>query len=137
MTTSRDEAIRGFAERFIGAWNSQDVDSVLAIYADDLAYRDPNTRGAVSGKDALRRYLRRLFAEWTMHWSLREAYPLLDGGGAAVLWRASFRRGSGPTVEAEGVDLVLVRGEHIARNDVYFDRSVLAPLMDAPRTSGG
>ena len=29
------------------------------------------------------------------------------------------------------MDLVLMRGGRIARNDVYFDRSVLAPLMTA------
>jgi hypothetical protein len=28
-----------------------------------------------------------------------------------------------------GMDLVLVQGELISRNEVYFDRSLLAPLM--------
>jgi ketosteroid isomerase-like protein len=128
MTALDGEAVRGIAERFLAAWNSQDVDSVLACYTEDLVYRDPNTKGEVRGREAMGRYLGKLFAAWTMHWSLREAYPLQEGG-AAVLWRASFRRGESPTVEADGMDLVLMRGERIARNDVYFDRSVLASLM--------
>ena len=120
---SHDESLRGIAERFLAAWNSQDVDSVLARYTEELAYRDPNTTGGVRGREAMRRYLTKLFAGWTMHWSLREVYPLLGGNGAAVLWHASFRRGDSETIEADGMDLVLMQGEHIARNDVYFDRS--------------
>jgi len=126
---SHDEIVLGIAERFLAAWNSQDVDSVVGCYTENLVYRDPNTRGEVRGREAMRRYLSKLFAVWTMHWSLRQAFPLQDGKGAAVLWRATFRRDDSETVEADGMDLVLMQGEHIARNEVYFDRSALAPLM--------
>ncbi|UCD56033.1 MAG: nuclear transport factor 2 family protein [Candidatus Hydrogenedentota bacterium] len=118
------------AEEFLAAWNSQDVGRVVAVYTDDAAYVDPNTRGAVKGAEALRRYLSKLFATWKMHWTLREAY-LLDGrNGCAVLWHATFQKTEGgTTVEADGMDLVVVRDDRIERNEVYFDRAVLAPLM--------
>jgi hypothetical protein len=32
-------------------------------------------------------------------------------------------------VEADGMDLVLMDGELVKRNEVYFDRAVLAPLL--------
>ena len=32
-------------------------------------------------------------------------------------------------IEADGMDLAVLRGERLARNDVYFDRAVLAPLL--------
>ena len=119
------------AERFLGAWNTQDVEAVVACYTADLVYRDPNTRGAVTGADAMRRYLRKLFGAWTMHWSLREGLPLAGGDGAAVLWHATFRRSDGTrTVEADGMDLVVMRGGLIARNEVYFDRAALAPALE-------
>jgi ketosteroid isomerase-like protein len=122
------------ARGFIDAWNSQDVETVLAVYTEDVSYSDPNTHGPVQGAAALRRYLRKLFGEWRMHWSIREILPLSSQDGAAVLWRAGFQRSDGgPRVEADGMDLVLLRGGRIARNEVYFDRSVLAPLM---QTSG-
>ncbi len=35
-------------------------------YTDDCVYRDPNTRGAVSGREALARYLTKLFRQWNM-----------------------------------------------------------------------
>jgi len=38
-----------FAERFLDAWNSQDVERVVACYTEDVQYRDPNTRGMVEG----------------------------------------------------------------------------------------
>jgi hypothetical protein len=65
-----------------------------------------------------------------MHWALRELFPLANADGAAALWHASFRRPSGErTVEADGMDLVLLDGDRVKRNEVYFDRAVLAPLV--------
>ena len=118
------------AERFLSAWNTQDVERVVACYTDQVVYVDPNTRGEVRGADAMRRYLGKLFSAWKMHWALREGFPLADQNGAAVLWHATFRRADGKeTVEADGMDLVVLSGDRIARNEVYFDRAILAPLL--------
>ena len=116
-----------FAEKFLSAWNTQDVERVVACYTDDVVYRDPNTRGEVLGADALRRYLKKLFGAWTMQWRLREAHPFSEREGAAVLWHATLQpTGSGPVVKLDGMDLVLMRGERIERNEVWFDRAALA-----------
>jgi len=125
-----DAQIRSLAEEFLAAWNTQDVEKVLARYTDDLVYRDPNTRAEITGMDALRHYLRKLLAAWEMHWTLREAYAFGGVDGAAILWHASFRRSGGKvTVEAYGMDLVLLRNGQVCRNEVHFDRGILAPLM--------
>ena len=125
-TAPLDPEARRLAERFLGAWNSQEVDRVVGVYTPDVAYRDPNTRGEVRGAEAMRRYLTKLFAAWKMEWSLREAYPLTGGGGYAVLWRATLQRAAGgPKAGVEGMDLVVMRGDLIARNEVYFDRAAL------------
>lgn len=114
----------------IDAWNAQDVDRVVACYTDDLVYLDPNTRGEVQGAEAMRRYLGRLFASWRMTWALKEVRYFEDGCGCAATWRATLGRSAGgETVEADGMDLVLFEGDRIGRNEVYFDRSVLAPLL--------
>ncbi len=118
------------ADTFLDAWNSQDVERVVACYTDDVEYRDPNTRGAVKGPDALRRYLTKLFAGWQMHWAMREGHVFADGAGCAFLWRASFRRADGDkTIEIDGMDLALVRDNRLSRNEVYFDRAALAALI--------
>jgi ketosteroid isomerase-like protein len=120
------------ADGVLDAWNSQDVERVLSCYTEDLVYRDPNTRGEVRGRDAMRHYLKKLFAGWRMHWSLREAFPLREGDGTTFLWRATFRKdGIDKTVEIEGIDLVILRGDRLERNEVYFDRAALAPLLGA------
>ena len=118
--------------QFLDAWNSQDVERVVGCYTEDVRYRDPNTRGHVEGRPALRRYLTKLFAAWKMTWGRREAFPLEGIDGVAILWHATFgRHGGAEVVEADGMDLVLLQGDLLSRNEVYFDRAVLAPLIGA------
>lgn len=114
------------AEQVLSAWNEHDVEKVLSCYTADCIYRDPNTRGAVEGRDAFRKYLHRLFTQWRMHWSLRECFPFEDGAGGAFLWRARLTPASGgESVEVDGMDLVRLRGDKLCRNEVYFDRAAL------------
>ena len=51
--------------------------------------------------------------------------------GAAVTWHASFRlrAGEAARVDVEGIDIVLVRDGKITRDEVFFDRAALAPLL--------
>ena len=123
-------AVVKHADRFLAAWNSQEIERVIACYSPDLVYLDPNTVEAITGAQDMRRYLARLFDAWEMEWFLREAYPLEGTDGAAVLWRAQLRhRESGRSFTAEGMDLVLMQGGRIARNEVYFDRTELASVL--------
>jgi uncharacterized protein (TIGR02246 family) len=129
------EQIDRLTTRFLDAWNSQDVDRVLDCYTEDVLYRDPNTRGHVEGRDALRSYLSKLFASWTMTWSRREVFALSPADeGVVFLWRATLAKpGDDRIVEVDGMDLVILRGELLARNEVYFDRALLAPLAHPAR----
>jgi ketosteroid isomerase-like protein len=114
------------AEATLSAWNGQDVDGVVSCYTEDCVYLDPNTRGPVVGRDAFRRYLSRLFQRWKMHWSLREFFLFEDESGGAFLWHAQLTPASGgKTAEIDGMDLVMVRGGKLCRNEVYFDRMAL------------
>jgi ketosteroid isomerase-like protein len=117
-------------EQFLTAWNSQDVERLIACFTDDFVYCDPNTRGEISNKDALRRFFKKLFGNWQMEWSLRDVYLFSDKEGGVLFWHAKFRKKDQErTVEANGVDLVLVRNNLIERSETYFDRSVLTPLL--------
>ncbi len=129
MNTS---SLQELKQRLIEAWNAQDVEGVVSCYTDDLVYVDPNTRGPVEGAEAMRRYLTKLFSRWQMEWTVKETFPLEGIDGVAALWRASFRvPGGDETVEADGMDLVLLEGNRVRRNEVYFDRAVLAALLGA------
>ncbi len=121
------EAALMISDDILSAWNEQDVEKVLSCYTEDCVYLDPNTRGAVQGHDALRRYLTRLFGQWKMHWSRRELFLLAGGGGSsAFLWHAELTPAAGgKTAEIDGMDLALLRGDKLCRNEVYFDRMAL------------
>ncbi|MCZ7528737.1 MAG: nuclear transport factor 2 family protein [Acidimicrobiia bacterium] len=129
VTVDTDRLHR-LADEFLGAWNTQEVDAVLDCYTPDVRYRDPNTRGHVEGAEALGRYLAKLFAGWRMRWRKRELYALAEDG-AAVLWTATLapHGREDEAVEVDGMDLVLLEGDRIARNDVYFDRAALAGFL--------
>jgi len=130
MTTASRSKVTELANRVLGAWNAQDVVAVLDCYTPRLRYRDPNTRGHVEGRAALGKYLTKLFAKWRMTWAHRESFPLATETGHAVLWHATFQKPEGgQIVEADGMDLVILDGELISRNEVYFDRAVLAPFV--------
>ena len=122
---NRQEGLK-LSEGILAAWNTQDVDKVLACYTEDCVYQDPNTRGPVVGHDAFRRYLTRLFEGWNMHWSLREFFPFSDDEGSAFLWHARLTPAAGgKTTEIDGMDLALVRGQKLCRNEVYLDRTAV------------
>lgn len=124
------EKLDATASRFLAAWNSQDVEAVVDCYTADVAYRDPNTRGDVHGADAMRRYLGKLFGAWQMQWFLKKAYPLQEENGAAILWRATFqKKNKSRVLEVHGMDIVLFDGDRIKRNEVYFDRMRLLPIL--------
>ena len=122
------------AETFLSAWNDQDVERVISCYTEDCVYQDPNTRGPVVGHDALRPYLTKLFEGWKMDWSMREFFPFADGDGGAFLWTAHLTPAAGgKTAEINGMDLALVRGDRLCRNEVYFDRMA---LFESPQVAG-
>jgi len=115
-------------EQIRAAWNSQDVERVLETYAEEFRFVDPTSRGEIVDRDALRRYLTKLFEAMTAHTVVRAAFPLADTPGAVVLWRAAVSAaGGGEEVELDGVDLILFDGERIASHEIYFDRAALAP----------
>ncbi len=114
----------------LDAWNRQDVEAVLDRYTPDGSYLDPNTEGPVVGREAMGRYLTKLFGAWQMHWEERDHFLFGEADGAAVLWRANLRRREGgPEATVEGMDLILMEGELVKRNEVHFDRARLAALF--------
>jgi ketosteroid isomerase-like protein len=112
------------------AWNSQDVERVLATYADEFSYLDPDTRGEIADRDGLRRYLTKLFGAITAHTTVHRVLEAWSSNTVTVLWSATVRRAGGEEeVALNGVDVVRFEGERIARHEIYFDRLALAPLF--------
>jgi hypothetical protein len=67
-----------------------------------------------------------------MHWTPRQIFPLAGTAGVAALWQATLRPvDSDTTLEVEGIDLVVLEGGLLKRNEVYFDRAALLSLLAA------
>jgi ketosteroid isomerase-like protein len=120
------------ADDVLAAWNTQDVEQVVACYTDDVVYVDPNTRGAIQGRDDMRAYLTKLFSRWTQTWRPEEIFPLEGNDGVAIRWTGHLSPAAeSRSVEISGLDLVILEGDLVKRNEVYFDRSPLATLLTA------
>lgn len=119
-------------EQIRAAWNSQDVGRVLATYADEFSYVDPDTRGEIRDRDGLRRYLTKLFATIRARTTVDRVLEVWSSNTVTVLWSAAVHRADAEDeVVLNGVDVIVFDGELIARHEIYFDRLALAPLFAA------
>ncbi|HYS18491.1 MAG TPA: nuclear transport factor 2 family protein [Candidatus Binatia bacterium] len=79
----REEQARELAGHWVTAWNTHDLDSIMAHYEDNVVLVSPvaatmldDPSGTVAGKDALRSYFKRAL----------EVYPNLSFELVDVMW---------------------------------------------------
>lgn len=127
---------RAFAEKWLPAWTGDDPERLAEFYSEDTLYLDPAVPQGIRGKAALLSYFRKLLArnpDWV--WSQIEGIPL--EGGFLNKWLARIPMGDA-VVEVVGVCFVqLDTAGRIRRNEVYFDRSLLAARGDGVRHVNG
>jgi hypothetical protein len=103
--------------RWLKAWSDKDVETLMAIYAEDCLYKDPQTALGLQGAEALRAYLAGLFAATpAMTYTPDEVWPI--PGGYCGRWYCEMGDG-GSAGRLRGFDLVLLRGREIVLNEVY------------------
>ena len=130
---ARDPAwIGGFAERWLGAWNSHDPERLLALMTDDIVYDDSAWPVTMRGHDDVRVFLR--FA-WRAFPDLRfetvERPYRLGEDKAAFWWRGRGTMNgpleppgfapTGRSWEVDGVDFHEYREGRIVRLRIIFD----------------
>ncbi|WP_234195591.1 nuclear transport factor 2 family protein [Pseudacidovorax sp. NFM-22] len=131
-----DQEIFDATRRCIDMWNTLDLEATLDTYTDDVIYCDPKTGKRIIGKDNLRRYLRKFFERWDMQFVVTEEYRLEGQDGQAVLWDCTIRRREGgPSRRVRGMDICMVRGGQLCRDEAYMETSVLQALMGLPSAS--
>lgn len=80
------EFAQGFAEEWVAAWNSHDLERILAHYADDVVFASPHivqrlgkASGEVNGKAELRHYWGTgLDAERDLHFTVEDVRFSVD-----------------------------------------------------------
>jgi len=107
--------IADYNARWLATWTAKDVDALCDFYAEDCVFKDPQTAAGLNGHDALRPYLTQLFASTpAMTYTPDEVWPI--PGGFCGRWYCDVA-GAG---RMRGFDLVILRGDRIALNEVYI-----------------
>lgn len=114
------------------AWNSHDVEAILAMHTDDSVFENHTSGGKGVGKVAIRGILEGVFAAFPdIRFEARRTY--VCDGLVIQEWTASgtlaipYTRGSttvqptGRKVSWKGVDVIPFTGKLVARKDVYVD----------------
>ena len=83
-----------FANEWVAAWNSRDLDVIMEHYSEDIVFYSPfikkvnnDVTGRITGKKALREYFSRALTVYTdLHFEL---YHVLEGVDSQVLYYKS------------------------------------------------
>lgn len=109
--------IAAYNADWLKAWTDKDVDRLCGFYAEDCVYKDPQTVQGLTGKAALRAYLGELFAATPpVTYAPDEVWPI--PGGFCGRWYGDIGEG-GAAGRIRGFDLVILKGDLIALNEVY------------------
>ncbi len=134
-----ETALRGAIDRYNEAWNSHDLDAIVAMHAPDMVF-DNHTAGESATGEEVRDHIGSIFATWPdIEFTTRRLY--VHEGLVVQEWTASathaktMRRGdltaepTGKRVEWDGLDVIPFEGGLVKRKDVYSDSvSILRQL---------
>lgn len=107
--------LAAFNDDWLSAWSEKDVPRLLAFYAEDAFYIDPQVPCGVRGVAELCAYLTRLFsATPVMHYVAERIWPSADGYFGR--WYCDI---AGQERRLRGFDIVTLQGDKITFNEVY------------------
>jgi steroid delta-isomerase-like uncharacterized protein len=125
------EALVAAIGRYNEAWNSQDLDAIVAMHAPGMVFANHTAGESASGAE-VRGHIAKIFESWPdMTFETRRLY--VREGVVTQEWTATathsktLRRGeleappSGETVSWAGVDVIPFEDGLIKRKDVYSD----------------
>ena len=123
--------LRETIDRYNAAWNTHDLDAIVAMHAPGMVFEN-HTAGEVAEGQAVRDHIGRIFASWpdiafeprrlyvredlvVQEWiaSATHSQPMLRGDIVA--------EPSGRRIEWEGLDVIPFEDGLVARKDVYSD----------------
>ena len=105
------------------AFNSRDVDRIMAFFAEDCTFlmaRGPEAVGRrVHGKEAVRRVLADRFKVIPdMRWDHVDSF--ICGDRAVSVWMVTGRGSDGERLNYRGCDIYEFRGDKILNKDTYW-----------------
>ena len=129
---SKEHPLEKVIAAYGAAWNSHDIEAILAMHTDDSVFENHTSGGKGVGKEAIRGILKGVFATFPdIRFDARRTY--VRDGLVTQEWTATatlaspMTRGSttvqptGKPVSWNGVDVIPFVGNLVARKDVYVD----------------
>jgi steroid delta-isomerase-like uncharacterized protein len=114
------------------AWNSHNMEAILAMHTEDSVFENHTSGGKAVGKEAIRDTLKGVFAAFPdIRFDARRTY--VRDGLVTQEWTATatlaipFTKGAttvqptGKKISWNGVDVIPFSGNLVARKDVYVD----------------
>ena len=95
-------AAERWAATWTSAWQSHDVEAVVALYAEDCVHRSAPFRDPHRGRAGVREYLVGAFADESAVLSVRFGLPVVDGDRASVEYWTTFADKEGAPVTLAG-----------------------------------
>ena len=129
--TARNELEKVIAA-YADAWNSHDLEAILAMHTEDSVFENHTSGGVGVGKVAIREILKGVFAAFPdIQFDARRTYA--RDGVVTQEWTATgtlaipYTKGTttvqptGKKISWHGVDVIPFAGNLVARKDVYVD----------------
>lgn len=146
MNPATTSAVEEFARKYDEAWNSHDIDRILAFNAEDMTFRVhlPGF-GQVSGEENLREHFAQLLTQWPDLEFRSRRVTAAEGMFANEMEMAGTLATplpigdltlipNGQRVAFESVDVIVVDDGQIRRKDTYIDSASL--LLQQPMERG-
>lgn len=112
--------------RWLAKWSEKDVAGLLAFYAKDTVYRDPQVPDGLNGEEALGAYLKQLFDNTPdMHYAPHETWKIANG--FCGRWYCTITAPDGKKSLMRGFDLVVLESDRIKLNEVYVHEVTKIP----------
>lgn len=106
-------SLLNFCDNWLQSWTGNHPEDLLNFYHDEVIYKDPGIPNPILGKEPLKKYFIKLLAKYpNWVWKRKEIFIIKDG--FVLIWTMG---------NLEGMDLVILKGNKIIRNEVFFDLS--------------
>jgi steroid delta-isomerase-like uncharacterized protein len=126
-----EAALRETIARYNEAWNSHDLDAIVALHAPDMVF-DNHTAGESATGEDVRAHIGSIFATWPdIEFTTRRLYVreglVVQEWTATATHAQTMRRGdlsaqpTGRRVEWDGIDSIPFEDGRVKRKDVYSD----------------
>ena len=111
-------------EKLVQAWNEQDVETIVSVFAVDGSYHEPagpDSFGRThTGPEAIRDALTRVFATFPDGRIVPDGPLVISGEHAHCEWFFEWGEKSGRKRRARGVDIFTFAGDKLKHKSAYL-----------------